>query len=189
VFAVKKGSDSTVLWKGTVRVACVKIDPTTRKIDSFKLLNLKSFLQVVKTYEQHLQAMDISELKKQQLSASVLFAHFDDYCDNAGDSSSSNNSSAAASPAKRLEAMEQFNECSICMDRQPEVLLPCTHLFCCPCIEQWLTTRKTCPICSDSLESTSDSWVLEDMPKAEEVSEEICSSLMGLSVVKGKPSE
>ena len=25
VFAVKKGTDSTALWKGTVRVACVKV--------------------------------------------------------------------------------------------------------------------------------------------------------------------
>jgi Zinc finger, C3HC4 type (RING finger) len=184
VFAVKKGSDSTVLWKGTVRVACVKIDPATRKIDNFKLLNLKQFLQVFKTFEQHLQAMDISEVKQQQMSASVLFEHFDDYCGDAAENSSSNNSSAAASPAKRLEAIEQFQECSICMDRQPEVLLPCAHLFCCPCIEQWNMTNKTCPICSEELTSTKETWILEDMPKAEEVSEEICTSLMGLSIVK-----
>lgn len=30
-----------------------------------------------------------------------------------------------------------FNECCICLDRKPEILLPCTHAYCCPCIEQW----------------------------------------------------
>lgn len=46
VFAVKKGSDTTVLWKATVKVACVKIDAQTKNIDSYRPLNLKQFLQV-----------------------------------------------------------------------------------------------------------------------------------------------
>ena len=33
VFAVKKGTDSTALWKGTVRVACVKV--TEGNLDRF----------------------------------------------------------------------------------------------------------------------------------------------------------
>jgi len=36
VFAVKKGTDSTLLWKATVRVACVKVDATTRDIESYR---------------------------------------------------------------------------------------------------------------------------------------------------------
>ena len=47
VFAVKKGSDETgVLWKATVRVACVKVDAETKEIDSHKTINLKQFLQL-----------------------------------------------------------------------------------------------------------------------------------------------
>lgn len=32
--------------------------------------------------------------------------------------------------------MEQ-SECCICLERQPEVSLPCTHSYCVPCIEEW----------------------------------------------------
>ena len=46
VFAVKKGSDTSFLWKGTVRVACVKIDAETKDIDSYRCLNLKQYLRV-----------------------------------------------------------------------------------------------------------------------------------------------
>ena len=46
VFAVKKGSDSSFLWKATVRVACVKIDAGSKEIDSYRCLNLKQYLRV-----------------------------------------------------------------------------------------------------------------------------------------------
>jgi hypothetical protein len=46
VFAVKKGTDSTLLWKGTVRIACVKVDLVTKKIDTYRLLTLNEFLRV-----------------------------------------------------------------------------------------------------------------------------------------------
>ena len=46
VFAVKKGTDSTFLWKATVKIACVKVDAETRDVESYKTLNLKEFLQV-----------------------------------------------------------------------------------------------------------------------------------------------
>ena len=37
VFTVKKGSDATVFWKATVRVAIVKIDAETKKVDTYRL--------------------------------------------------------------------------------------------------------------------------------------------------------
>ena len=43
---MKKGSDSTILWKATVRIACVKVDSATKEIDSYKTLNLKQFLLI-----------------------------------------------------------------------------------------------------------------------------------------------
>merc|ERR1739838_945095 len=46
VFAVKKGSDSSFLWKATVRIACVKLDAATKNIDSYRCLNLKQYLRV-----------------------------------------------------------------------------------------------------------------------------------------------
>lgn len=106
-------------------------------------------------------------------------------------------------PQSALHASESdiFNECCICLDRKPEILLPCTHTYCCPCIEQWFVfisttyietinilimyyrkmTSKTCPICQEKLDATDDSWVLTDLPDMQEVNEEIYTELQGLS--------
>lgn len=35
------------------------------------------------------------------------------------------------------EGMLSANECCICMERKPEVSLPCAHSYCLACIEQW----------------------------------------------------
>ncbi|KAG8243508.1 hypothetical protein J6590_044155 [Homalodisca vitripennis] len=45
VFAVKEGSDASVLWKGMIRIACVKIDPATKNVETYRLLNLNQFLK------------------------------------------------------------------------------------------------------------------------------------------------
>ena len=41
----------------------------------------------------------------------------------------------------RTEANAQqptnLEECIICLERKPEVILPCAHAYCTPCIEQW----------------------------------------------------
>jgi hypothetical protein len=91
-------------------------------------------------------------------------------------------------------------ECCICLERRPEVILPCAHSYCLPCIEQWYETcrvqnttdvcnmiyfrnvnNKTCPICREKLESTDDSWVISEAPGSEEVNKELEKSLFNLS--------
>lgn len=42
-------------------------------------------------------------------------------------------------------------------------------------------SKKTCPICQADLNSTDDTWVLSELPAAEEISEKICTELMALS--------
>ena len=32
---------------------------------------------------------------------------------------------------------EKLIECCICLERKPDVMLPCAHSYCMPCIEQW----------------------------------------------------
>lgn len=61
---MKKGTDTSMLWKATVRIACVKVNPTTRQIESHKLLNLKQFLCVFRTFQANLQSLISSEKKK-----------------------------------------------------------------------------------------------------------------------------
>lgn len=212
VFAVKKGTDSSVLWKGTVRIACVKVDPTTKKVECYKLLNLKQFLQVFRTFQTNLHAMVTVETQRirsptnspthststgrgssssgagsferpdisphtpnsfvfpQNTTASILMEHVNVIAGGGVDSG-----------GDELQGAD-CNECCICLERKPEVSLPCAHSYCTPCIEQWNIHQKKCPICDEELASTDDTWVLSEMPEAEEISEEICSTLMKLSV-------
>lgn len=182
VFAVKKGTDSTVFWKGTVRVACVKLDPETKKIETYRLLNLNQFLKVFRSFKnQYVVAQQISNDRCKETEASTSQS-------NDGDPSK------ASLPSKKLSASvmlrevvkeqgsdnEKFSECCICLERKPDVILPCIHSYCRPCIEQWNVNHKTCPICRERVESSSDAWVISEAPNSLEISEEICSSLMEL---------
>lgn len=76
VFAVKKGSDSSFLWKATVRIACVKIDAETKNIDSYRCLNLKQFLRVYNSLKTQSAAIregySDQESKSQSLEGKVL---------------------------------------------------------------------------------------------------------------------
>lgn len=216
VFAVKKGTDSSVLWKGTVRIACVKVDPSTKKVECYKLLNLKQFLQVFRTFQTNLHAMVTVETQRirsptsspthststgqgssssgtgsfertdispqtpksfvfpQNPTASILMDHVNAI---SGDGAYSNGVNLTVN----LQDAD-CNECCICLERKPEVSLPCAHSYCTPCIEQWNIHQKKCPICDEELATTDDTWVLSEMPEAEEISEEICATLMKLSV-------
>ncbi|KAJ9585215.1 hypothetical protein L9F63_002978 [Diploptera punctata] len=170
VFAVKKGTDSTLLWKGTVRIACVKLDPVTKKVETYRLLNLSEFLKVFKTLQCQLTAAQQSSqqsetegataLDKKLLTATMLLEEVDN---------------VTVCPGERL------TECCICLERKPDVMLPCAHSYCMPCIEQWNVNNKTCPICRETLDSTDDTWVISEVPGAHEISEEIFCSLMDLA--------
>lgn len=46
VFSIKEGSDSSILWKGTVRIVCDKTDPVTNQVETYRLLSLNQFLKV-----------------------------------------------------------------------------------------------------------------------------------------------
>ena len=46
VFVVKKGSDSSILWKGTVRIVCLKYHPELKTMEDCRLLNLVQFMRV-----------------------------------------------------------------------------------------------------------------------------------------------
>lgn len=61
IFAVKKGSDQSFLWKATVRIACVKCDPESNRIENYKMINLREFLKVFNTFQTHLEAMSSCE--------------------------------------------------------------------------------------------------------------------------------
>lgn len=54
--------------------------------------------------------------------------------------------------------------CSICVEREMEVVLQCMHAFCKSCINEWTFKFKktSCPICRATADSTSpETWVFE----------------------------
>ena len=55
-----------------------------------------------------------------------------------------------------------LEECCVCLERKPDVILPCAHSYCLPCIEQWNVNHKTCPVCRETVQSTDDGWVRSD---------------------------
>lgn len=46
VCVISKGSDSSILWKATVRIACLRIDPRTNETEHCRLITLGQFLRV-----------------------------------------------------------------------------------------------------------------------------------------------
>ncbi len=158
VFAIKKGSDDTLLWKATVRVACVKVDTETKKVESCKTLSLKEFVLVY------------ARLKHQADAAGLLDEtakpKYEDVPEDRGFSGA---------------AKDSPDECCICLERERELILPCAHSYCLPCIEQWNVNNKTCPVCRETLDSVDDGWVVSEGPDSQEIATEIQKTLMRLA--------
>ncbi|KAG7167556.1 E3 ubiquitin-protein ligase RNF185-like [Homarus americanus] len=70
-------------------------------------------------------------------------------------SESSNNASGGAEGGGE-DATDSSNfECNICLDTAKDAVISmCGHLFCWPCLHQWLETRpnnQTCPVCKAAI--------------------------------------
>ena len=56
---------------------------------------------------------------------------------------------------RRKEKDNRTFECNICLDTAKDAVISmCGHLFCWPCLHQWLETRpikQTCPVCKAAI--------------------------------------
>lgn len=157
------------LWKSTVKIAIVTVHTETRQISNIRMVNLKEFLHIFKTFTTNLEAMSASEEHQR-----------------------SNNSSPAGcfNPVAMMNDSrfnfesinaDEDDSCIICMERKPEVILDCLHSYCTLCIEQWNETgNKSCPVCCRDLH-TKDSWVPLDIPEPDEINDEIIQQLEKIS--------
>ncbi|CAH1786273.1 unnamed protein product [Owenia fusiformis] len=169
-FQVKKDTDSTIFWKGTVRIRCIKINTVTKMRESSRLLNLKQFLRLYReimsqatTYSIGLQGQGASQ---PDLCASMILTEVD--CAPTVDS-----------------------ECPICMEHKADVVLSCTHSYCEQCISQWSADHENCPICRAKVTTNDESWELTEKPDASEISEmtpEVKGYLIGLADKSGEPN-
>ncbi len=137
------------------------MDSESKKIDSYRTLTLRQFLDVFNTLKNQSDAMS---------GADVSLATVALECD----------------PNTALKAVSDeacsLEECCICLERKPEIILPCAHSYCLPCIEQWNASNKTCPVCRETLCSTEDGWIVSEGPDSEELLTDIQKALMSLTL-------
>lgn len=161
LFAVKMGSDSSVLWKATVRIACVKYDPKSKETQCCRLLNLGEFLKIFKTIKNEVvtaQQIDVTNVRADSLMQRVT-------------SVVTNNNENSYEPS---------TECCICLERKQEITLPCAHSYCQPCINMWNVNNNTCPVCREVLTNSNEEWILFDAPNSAEINEHIAHSLINI---------
>ena len=46
---------------------------------------------------------------------------------------------------------DSIGECSVCLDNLSDIMLPCLHAFCSPCIELWQARQSNCPVCRSEI--------------------------------------
>jgi hypothetical protein len=155
------------LWKSTVKIAIVTVHTETRQIKNMRMVNLKDFLHIFKTFTTNLEAMSASE-EHQKSNNSSPAVNFDPVA-------MMNNSRF------NFDSCEvDDDDCIICMERKPEVILNCLHSYCTLCIEQWRETSQSCPVCCRDLHTT-DSWVPLEIPEPNEINDEILQQLEKIS--------
>ncbi|GAB1609169.1 RING finger protein 141-like [Argonauta hians] len=170
-FSVCIGTDHTVLWKGTVRIRCQKINTRTMKVESSRLLNLREYVLLYKEITEQIASMNLSE--------------------QSGDSASS----GTCSTSLLFKEVEQIGtssekdeeECCICMERKSEIILPCMHCFCEICIDSWNILHRTCPVCRANVQGSDDTWVLTERPDSTEYDSQLRGYLVGLADTVGDP--
>ncbi|CAM4763624.1 unnamed protein product [Rotaria magnacalcarata] len=148
-FTIVPHSDSNILWKALMRIACSKILRTDQSKSNEIILNLQQFLSVHESLCQQISTL--------QCSDTALY------------NSSPGDENSSFTTAKLSFNVPNDNECCICMDRKPNLVLPCTHRFCDECFQQWssqttATSSHTCPLCRVDVNSDSG-FVLAETPK------------------------
>lgn len=193
VFIVKKGTDASLFWKGTVQIACIRTIVSSGRIETYRLLNLQQFLRVYKlminytsTAPTSSQVNPVREREASSLQVSedeTEIKRYDDYATDCCSiwSGSLNTSVILDEITAVKDIATDLDECCICMERKPEATLPCAHSYCVHCIEQWNLSHNTCPLCRAKLESTDDSWVISEAPSSEEMQQELQQALLCLA--------
>ena len=78
----------------------------------------------------------------------------------------SSSSSSIRSAAEPTHSDSLDDECSICMEKNCEIVLPCSHAFCKDCASKIETTGGRCPFCASPVPAGRDGredWQLESV--------------------------
>ena len=180
VFAVKKGTDRSALWKGTVRIACCKVDSETKEVESYRLLTLKQFLAIFKSLQTQTAALQCEETSSPD-SSEPASPSDTDQVDKKPHPLTVAKFSASVLLEEALQEGGSLEECCVCLERKPDIILPCAHSYCLKCIEQWNVNHKTCPVCRETVDCREDGWVISDGPDSLDIATQIQKSLMELA--------
>lgn len=177
LFAIKKGTDSTVFWRGTIRIAVIRKNIESSALETSKLLNLSQFLKIVKTLDDMIKISQdnspSSSNEKPAITASMLLEVV--------------NVKTGDDKALSCSSGDSNDSCVICFENKPDIVLPCMHSFCHKCIDSWNVNNKTCPICREEMLDSNDKWIISDRPDELELNEQIAATLM--SVMDDDPDE
>ena len=69
-------------------------------------------------------------------------------------------------PRRLATAADAAETCTVCLESpaagKPMAVLPCDHVFCAACIEQWMRQKTTCPTCRAALPEADTRLVAAD---------------------------
>ncbi|XP_005097059.1 RING finger protein 141 [Aplysia californica] len=176
-FLIKRGTDTTFLWKGTIRIRCLKINTSTSVIESSRLLTLRQF---VVTYKEIIEQVAMLSRAPADPSAQEDSAP--------GTSAREELTASAFFPESKKQAHTEVeedpvNECCVCMDRKACVMLSCCHEFCEICIDNWTRDERhsNCPLCRTKVAGHDDTWILTDKTDTSDYEGELKGYLVGLA--------
>ncbi|CAG5124264.1 unnamed protein product [Candidula unifasciata] len=168
-FIIKKGSDTTFLWKGNHQDTLFE--------ESSRLLTLRQFVVIYneileqvstlssppqETSTESYPSQKPSASSRQELTASAFFPH-PDKTDN--------------------DEEDSENECCVCMDRKACIMLSCCHEFCEACIDSWTKDQQhsNCPLCRSRVSGADDTWVLTAKTDPGDYASELKGYLVGIA--------
>ena len=162
----------------------MQVDAESKDVDSYRLLTLKQFLAVFKSLQTQTAAIKTEDHSPSTPDSSDPSSPAEEDQFAKPGASQVKPHPLKFSASKFLDealACTSLEECCVCLERKPDVILPCAHSYCLPCIEQWNVNHKTCPVCRETVQSTDDGWVISDGPDSLDIATEIQKSLMELA--------
>jgi hypothetical protein len=140
------------LWKFLVEIVLDKTDSSAENSKLFsRKMNIKQFYRLyfrIKECDVLISNSKQHQQKQDEMIASISLRN-DPLC-------------------SFLEEIADDKECLICMERQSDIVLSCTHAFCTSCLNMWKSKNLNCPMCRTPLGSEDEDWVLAPIEEPEE---------------------